>query len=129
MSNATVADALGNLVDLVEGDGEYDDAAYEKAMELGLRDEQKAVAEQYAGEGPVEVDESRIPTLGDKLAANAKIPKSLVLDGTQFVVKTSAGAGSSRADSEWTWFEDGFKFTFLKHDEKPCAVSIREVEV
>jgi len=128
MSQTDLGDALDGLVDLVEADGEYSRETYEEAMELGLRDHQRAVAEKYVGEGRIEVDDSRIPTLADKLAAGAKIPWSFVLDGVEFIVKTSAGSGSSRADSEWTWFEDGYRFTFLKHDEKACEVVVREVE-
>lgn len=126
MQGGTLADALETLFDVVEGDGEIDDAEYEKAMKRGLTDEQLAIAEQYEGKGRFEVDESTVPTLGDKLAAGEKLPWTFTIDGVRFVKKTSHGSGSSVADSEWWWNEDGYRFTFYKHNDGPDEVSIRE---
>lgn len=120
--------AVDNLFAIVEGDQEVSKKAYEEAMEAGLDDFQKSVAARYAGEGRVEVDSQRIPTLADKIAANAKIPWTFVLDGVEFVVKTKMGSGSSVADSEWWWSEEGYKFTFYKRSDGGSEVSIQEVD-
>lgn len=120
--------ALENLDEMVNGDMDYSRERYEEAMEPGLTDDQQAVAQRYVGEGRVEVDSQRIPTLADKLAAGAKIPWTFVLDGVEFVVKTSGGMGSSVCDSEWWWHEDGYDFTFYKRSDGGSEIKIEVVE-
>ncbi|SDL09833.1 hypothetical protein [Natronorubrum texcoconense] len=120
----TLGHALTNLFAVVDGDAEPDTAEYDRAMEHGLTDEQRQVADRHTGDGRFEVDESTVPTFGDKLAAGKKIPWTFTIDGVRFVKKTSMGSGSSVADSEWWWTEDGYRFTFYKHNDGPDEVSI-----
>lgn len=120
--------AVGTLTAAASGDAEVDDRAYEEAMEPGLNEHQRAVAERYAGEGRIEVDSSRTPRAVDKLAAGAKLPWTFVVDGVEFVKKTSYGFGSSTADSEWRWSDDGFHFHYYKFTDRPNEIRIEEVE-
>lgn len=121
-----ILEAVANIEDVMNGD--YDKEAYEEAKELGLTETQKAVAERYAGEGRVEVEDSRIPTLMDKLQAKAKIPWTFVLGHVEFVIKANSGMGKSNG-SEWFWQEDGYRFTFYKYDaERTNEVRIEEVD-
>lgn len=121
--DATLQEAVQNLVDVVEGDAEVDDM--QRYREIGLDAAQKQIADKYAGEGRIQVDDAHIPTGLEKLAAKAKIPWSFELDGVGFVVKTSTGAG--RNPSEWWWREDGYRFTFYKYDSGDHEVKIDAV--
>lgn len=122
----TLGDALENLFAVVYDDAEPETAEYDRAMQPGLTDEQRAVAGRYVGDGRFDVDESTVPNFGQKLAAGKKIPWTFTIDGVRFVMKTSIGSASSVADSEWWWSEDGYHFTFYRHRGRTDEVSIRE---
>lgn len=114
-----------------------DEQEYDRMMEKGLTDKQKDVVEERVGEGRIRLTGQRpqtadgdvtIPTALEQLAEGKKMPWIITLDGVDFVVKTSIGAGS-HPHSEWWWREDGYKFTFYKSrtDDTVHSISIYKV--
>ena len=128
LDGETVEKAAETLGEIANGTDDHSETAYQDAMEKGLNLHQKAVAQKYAGEGVVEVDSSRRPNFADQLAANARLPKTFVVDGVEFVVKTSHGTDSESADHEWFWRDDGFDFQFYAQSDGPDEIVIWEVE-
>lgn len=127
LDGKTVAEAVGNLAAIIEGDMEMDSEVIEEAKELGLNDKQRRVAERFAGEGRMEVHDSTIPNLAEKLAAGAELPWTFVLDRVEFVMKACGGMGKS-GGSEWVWTEDGYRFRFFRWDDQRDEIEISHVD-
>jgi hypothetical protein len=126
-NDPTLEDVLGGLVEVAEGDDWEPSEAVAEAKEPGLNPTQQATAEAYLDEDFVPVDDSRTPTLAEKLAAGAELPWTFVLDGVQFVVKGELG--EQKGDhSRWSWSEDGFHFTYLKYDDGANEVHISDAD-
>lgn len=126
ISGETVIDAVENLTKIMNGEIDGKSEAVEEAKAKGLNQHQRAVAAKYAGEGEITVDDSTTPNFGEKLAAGVELPWTFVIDGVQFVKKTSTGAGNN--PSEWWWTEEGFRFYYYKYDDRENKVAIREID-
>jgi len=126
LTGEEVVQVVENMQAVMDGEMDISTEAVEEAKELGLNPNQKAVAEQYAGEGNVTVHDSTTPNIAEKLLAGAELPWTFVLDGVQFVMKAPSGAGGN--PSEWWWTESGYAFTYYKYDERENKVRIEEVD-
>lgn len=130
-----VAMGIFALIEKAREEG-LDRAEYEKMMQKGLTEEQKAVAENRAGEGRIRLTGARpqtsngsvtIPNTLEQLAEGEKKPWIVELDGVEFVVKTTIGEGS-HPHSKWFWHEDGYKFVFYKSRTDDTVHSLEIVE-
>lgn len=130
-SESDMVEAGVTLMALIERAREegIDRDEYDRMMEPGLTDTQADIASDRAGEGRIQLDRDdiEIPTLLDKLEAQAKLPWMFTLDGEWFVVKTSVGE-SGGAHSKWWWVEDGYEFVFYKPKRDDCVPNIEILE-